>query len=181
MTMSIDPDGLLEQHDGKAVLRFERVLHHPPEAVWRALTEPAELRRWHPSPFELDARPGGTVSYLQPDADTLGPEGVVTDIEPLRLLAYTWGEDHLRFELHPHEAGTRLVLVHTFDDRFKAARDAAGWHLCLDDLAAAFDGGAPTPVAETAIPTGWKELNAVYEERFGIPPEDATPPPLDVS
>jgi len=39
--------------------------------------------------------------------------------------AHTWGEDELRWELRPHEDGCVLVLTHTFDDRFKAARDAA--------------------------------------------------------
>lgn len=34
--------------DGRPVLRIERRLQHPPERVWRALTEPAELSRWYP-------------------------------------------------------------------------------------------------------------------------------------
>jgi hypothetical protein len=36
--------------------------------------------------------------------------------------------------------GTPLVLTHTFDDRLKSARDAAGWHLCLDALELSIDG-----------------------------------------
>jgi hypothetical protein len=27
------------------------------------------------------------------------------------------------------------------------------------------------------LPSGWRELNAAYEERFEIPQERATPPP----
>ena len=29
----------------------------------------------------------------------------------------------------------------------------------------------------TEGPSGWQELNDAYQERFGIPPEKATPPP----
>ena len=105
--------------------------------------------------------------------------------EPERLLAYTWGEDELRWELRPHAEGTVLVLTQTFDDHFKAARDAAGWHLCLDALArvlasALHDAGTAgrAPTGERAIPAGWQQLNTAYEERFGISPDEATPPPV---
>jgi len=79
-------DAILEDQDGRTVLRFERVLAHPPATVWRALTEKDELRRWHPSPFELASN---AVHYMHPDSDTLGEEGVVTDFDPPHLLNYT--------------------------------------------------------------------------------------------
>jgi predicted 3-demethylubiquinone-9 3-methyltransferase (glyoxalase superfamily)/uncharacterized protein YndB with AHSA1/START domain len=170
-------DAILEDCEGRSVLRFERVLHHPPSRVWRALTEEDELRRWHPSPFTLDARAGGAVHYLSTDGETFG-DGRLTVFEPPRLLGYTWGDDELRWELRPHDDGTLLVLRHTFDDRLKSARDAAGWHLCLDGLARSLEGvEEPAPIGETALTFGWRELNAGYEERFGIDPVDATPPP----
>src|ERR671934_28515 len=81
------------------------------------------------------------------------------------------GDDLLRWELEPKGDGCRLVLLHIFDDRFKAARDAAGWHLCLDALETRLAGASPgAPTGERAIPGGWPELNAAYEQRFGIPP-----------
>lgn len=168
--MRAAPDAILEDHEGRTVLRFERLLRHPAERVWAALTEEGELRRWHPSPFVLEPRAGGAVDFLPPDGALFG-DGNVTDYDPPRLLAHTWGEDHLRWELRPHDEGTLLLLLHTFDDRFKAARDAAGWHMCLDALAGALDGDAGAGQAD------WRELNRVYQERFGIAPEDATPIP----
>ncbi|MGW4592021.1 hypothetical protein [Amycolatopsis thermoflava] len=39
---------LRRQPDGLAALVFERHLKHPPEKVWRALTEPGELATWFP-------------------------------------------------------------------------------------------------------------------------------------
>jgi uncharacterized protein YndB with AHSA1/START domain len=165
------PDAILQDRDGRSVLRFERVLRHPPERVWRALTETDELRRWHPSPFALEAAEGGSVRFLPPDGDAFGT-GEVTEYDPPRVLAHTWGEDRLRWELRPHDDGCLLVLEHVFDDHFKAARDAAGWHVCLDALAAALDGAPQNPAGGD-----WQGLNREYEARFGIPPEKATPPP----
>jgi predicted 3-demethylubiquinone-9 3-methyltransferase (glyoxalase superfamily)/uncharacterized protein YndB with AHSA1/START domain len=160
-------DATLEDRDGRHALRFERTLRQDVETVWRALTEQDELARWHPSPFELEPRAGGAVRYAQPDGASPG-DGTVTDYEPPSVLGYTWGEDHLRFELRPHDDGTLLVLTHTFDDRNKAARDAAGWAHCLDRLAGLEPAGT------------WLELNRGYEDAFGIAPQDATPPPVGV-
>jgi uncharacterized protein YndB with AHSA1/START domain len=178
----LSADAVLQDDRGRTVLRFERTLEHPAERVWRYLTEPAELSSWHPSPFELQAAPDGQVRRVRYSSGAApGMEnGEVTDFDPPRLLGYTWGEDHLRWELHPRDGGCLLVLVHTFDDHFKAARDAAGWHLCLDALAALVSGAGPARDAGTdgdGLPADWKRLNREYEDRFGIPPEKATPPP----
>jgi uncharacterized protein YndB with AHSA1/START domain len=171
-------DAVLQDDQGRAVLRFERLLAHPPERVWRALTEADELRSWHPTPAEFEPATGGTVRYLPGEGVPAMPDGEVTDYEPPRLLGHTWGDDHLRWELRPHDEGCLLVLIHTFDDRFKAARDAAGWHVCLDALASSLAGAtAPSAEGGERLPGGWRELNHAYERRFGIPPEKATPPP----
>lgn len=171
-------DAVLQDDQGRAVLRFERVLAHPPERVWRALTEPDELWGWHPTPAEFQPAAGGTVRYLPGEGVPAMPDGEVTDYDPPRLLGHTWGDDHLRWELRPHDEGCLLVLTHTFDDRFKAARDAAGWHLCLDALASSLEGAKAASTGDgERIPGDWRELNRAYERRFGIPPEKATPPP----
>jgi len=41
---------------GPRTLRFERRLAHPPERVWRALTDPAELAIWLVAAAELEPR-----------------------------------------------------------------------------------------------------------------------------
>ena len=92
--MPVAPDVVLEDHQGRTLLRFERLLHHRPAKVWAALTELDELRPWHPSPFELEPRAGGAVRYVPPDGAAFG-EGEVTEYDPPRVLAYTWGEDRL--------------------------------------------------------------------------------------
>jgi uncharacterized protein YndB with AHSA1/START domain len=159
--MPATADAILEDHEGRTVLRFDRRLGHPPERVWAALTEVDDLRHWHPSPFELDRRAGGAVHFLPPEGNAFGQRRVIA-YEPPRLLAYSWGEDELRWELAPREDGTLLTLTHTFEDRFKAARDAAGWELCLTALGHVLSGArGPAPSAERAILGDWEELNRV--------------------
>jgi uncharacterized protein YndB with AHSA1/START domain len=173
-----DADAILKDDRGRSVLRFERPLPHPPNRVWRALTEPDELAAWHPSPFELEPRVGGLLTYIKSDRWPELPDGEVTEYEPPRLLGYTWGGDDLRWELCPRDGGCLLILTHTFDDRFKSARDAAGWHLCLAALSTSLDHAHVRMEPDGGrLPQGWRELNGLYEERFGIPPDKATPPP----
>ena len=118
--------------DGRSVLRVERRLRRPPEEVWPALVEPERLAAWFPSEATIEQRVGGKVVF------GFGGDGTVTDLDPPRLIAFTWETDHLRFELSPDGGGSLLVLVHTFDDRGGAASFAAGWEGCFDVL----DGGS---------------------------------------
>lgn len=172
---------VLQDRSGRPTLIFERVLAHPPERVWRALTRRDELVHWHPTPFELDADSvavGGHVSYVALAGAPEMRDGRVLACDPPRLLAHTWGDDELRWELSEHEQGCLLRLSHSFDDRLKAARDAAGWHLCLDALSSSLAGASkPQRGSEARLPEGWSELNRDYQRRFEIAPDRATPPP----
>jgi uncharacterized protein YndB with AHSA1/START domain len=169
---------VLEDHDGRYALRFERVLEHSPEQVWSALTSHGQLLDWHPTPFDIEPRAGGRVNYRSTPGAPEMPEGLVLEFQPPHLLAYTWGEDELRWELHPDELGCVLRLTHVFDDRFKAARDAAGWDLCLGALSSALDcDPRPQRGSGPRLPQHWQGLNREYEQRFRIAPEQATPPP----
>jgi uncharacterized protein YndB with AHSA1/START domain len=140
----------LHERDGRSVLRMERVLKHPREKVWRAMVEPERLAEWFPGTVALDLRTGGAVTF---DQGGDGSTGTITDLEPPHLIAYTWGTDHLRWELHPDGEGTRLVLEHTFDDRAGAASFGAGWHTCIVALDLALDGraGADPGVDDIAL------------------------------
>ncbi len=172
---------VLEEHGGRPALIFERVLAHAPERVWQALVAHDELFDWHPTPFELDtdpATPGGRVRYVHTEGGPEMPDGEVLECVPPHVLAYSWGEDELRWELRAHDDGCLLRLTHTFDDRFKAARDAAGWHLCLDALSDSLERLLrPQRGSGDHLPEGWSELNRDYQGRFGITAEQATPPP----
>jgi uncharacterized protein YndB with AHSA1/START domain len=145
--------------------------------VWSALTSAEELLDWHPTPFDLEPRSGGLISYRSmPQAPEMA-QGRVLAFEPPHLLAYSWAGDELHWELRAADDGCVLRLTHIFDDRFKAARDAAGWELCLGALSSSLDEDPRPQRGSTPLPTDWQRLNAGYERRFGLAPEQATPPP----
>lgn len=151
-------------------LTFTRRLAHPPEKVWRAITEPEHLTRWFPSDIEGERAAGSKLRF--PFREEEGPteDGAMLVFEPPRLMELTWGDEVLRFELASDGDGTTLTFVNTFDELGKAARDAAGWHVCLDALVhlVAGDGQAAPD---------WKPLNEEYNERLG--PEASTIGPPD--
>ena len=98
-------------------ISFELDLHHPPEKVWRALTDPALLAEWLLPVIGLELEPGALFTFrTQPYP---GWDGVVNcrmlEIEPQRKLSYTWSvpflETVVTFTLAPTASGTRLSLV----------------------------------------------------------------------
>jgi uncharacterized protein YndB with AHSA1/START domain len=164
-------DARIRQDGEKWTLILVRELRHPPEKVWRALTEPELLREW--APFDADRSLGtaGTVAKLT----TVGaPQPHVTETtvaraEAPRVLEFNWGEGDLRWELEPVEDGTRLTLWAQIGRRW-IALGAAGWHLCLDVLDR-FLGGAPIGriVGPDAFRVpGFQRLHAEYAEMFGV-------------
>lgn len=118
----------------RTVLRIERHLGHPPAKVWRAVTEPAELRHWFPAvpSFELEAHAKITFTFAgAADEPSLGE---VLEVDPPRVFAFSWEDELFRIELSADGDGSLLVFTHTFDDRPKAASYATGWTQCLDAL-----------------------------------------------
>jgi uncharacterized protein YndB with AHSA1/START domain len=148
--------------DGRWVLRYRRRLSHPPEKVWRALTEDAHLEAWFPTTIEGARRAGAMLrfSFRQREAEPF--DGEMLTFAPPSLLELRWADDVLRFELEPDGTGSLLRLTVTFPERGKAARDGAGWHVCLERLASVVDG--------TTLPEGpdrWRTAHARYVDAFG--------------
>jgi uncharacterized protein YndB with AHSA1/START domain len=92
-------------------------LAHPPEKVWRALTDPALLAEWLLPVIDLRLERGAAFTFrTQPHP---GWDGTVScrlvEIEPLRKLSYTWSVPFLdtvvTFTLTPTASGTRLSIV----------------------------------------------------------------------
>ena len=138
--------------DGRFGLRYERRLRHPPTAVWAALTESEALRHWMPADIVGERREGATLTFpfwpahverygMPPDQATL--TGRLLTWRPPSVLEYAWDADLLRFELHPDEAGTRLVFTTWLGDadEYPAHGTAAGYHAAFDQLAELLDSG----------------------------------------
>ena len=163
-----DRDGRLQAGaEGDAwELIFTRRLPHPPEKVWRALTEPEHLSAWFPADIVGERRVGAPLEFVFREDEGPTLPGELRVFEPCTLLEFTWDDEVLRFELAPgDEGGTVLRFVNTFGELGKAARDATGWHVCLDALEVDLDGGTPSP-------GGWDEIQPRYVAAF--PPEAST-------
>ena len=153
--------------EGRPALRFERVLDHPVDAVWAAITEPSELAHWFPARVEVDLRPGGGMTFTFADDAFPVMHGEVTELDPPRRFAFEWGGERMSFDLEPEDGGCRLVFIHFLSERDAAARDAAGWHVCLDQMRARLAG----PPAEAPGTEPTEEHRALMDEyeRRGMP------------
>jgi uncharacterized protein YndB with AHSA1/START domain len=151
-------------------LRFVRDLRHPPERVWRTLTEPELLARWAPFTADRDLGSTGPATLSMIDGDTPYPlPAEITSVEPPKLLAYTWGEDLLRWELAPTGDGTRLTLWHTLVERPMVSKVAAGWHQCVRVMELLLDGTPHPPVrGQDALNYGWAELEESYRSTLDL-------------
>ncbi|HUM03993.1 MAG TPA: SRPBCC domain-containing protein [Terriglobales bacterium] len=132
----------------------------PPERVFRALTDPAQLERWFsgdatcPVKFwKMDARRGGEYRYETAQSSTLVINGVnefkchgeILDIDPPRLLVYTWianwhddkqRKTVVRWELTPIGKGTLVKVTHSGLAQEKVAREdyRGGWPGVVENL-----------------------------------------------
>jgi uncharacterized protein YndB with AHSA1/START domain len=152
-------DAQLLGDGARPAIRLERFLPDPPDVVWRALTEREQLRSWFPCDVILDGgrwEPGATITFpFRPELHDLTLTGEVLEVDEPNVLAYTWGDDTLRFELSAEGEGTRLVLIDELPAD-SAARNAAGWEQCLDRLA----GIEPAP-------DSWQPRFEHYAAAFG--------------
>ncbi|MGI8868288.1 MAG: SRPBCC family protein [Mycobacteriales bacterium] len=141
------------EYDGKPAVRFERTYAAPVDRVWRAVSTPAGLEHWFPSAVEIEARPGGVIRFIgDPNVDDR--EGTVVEFEPPRRLAFTWGDNVLHISVEAlADSRTRLVLIDVLGERGEAARNAAGWTVCLAELDKGIAGtpgeGPHSPTAES--------------------------------
>jgi uncharacterized protein YndB with AHSA1/START domain len=148
-----------------------RELRHPPEKVWRALTEPEHLREW--SPFDADrslATTGATVNLTTVGAPSPHvTETTVKRAEAPKTLEFNWGGGDVRWELEPSGGGTRLTLWANIPPRF-ISMGAAGWHICLDVLDHLLNGDPVGRIVGTDALKfgGWQRLNAEYAQQFGV-------------
>jgi hypothetical protein len=98
---------------------------------------------------EIDLRAGGPMRFGALDGGAAAV-GTIAEVDPPRLLAFSWGADRLTFELATAGAGTSFALTHSFDDRGGAASFATGWEICLSGLRHAL-AGEPVPTPDRGV------------------------------
>ena len=114
----------------------EREIPHPPEKLWRALTQPHLIAEWL---MKNDFQPVVGHSFRL-SGDWGGVDCEVLDLEPNKSLSYTWDHPHedaafnlksvVTFTLTPTERGTQLRMEQTgFGPEQKQAYGGAkaGW------------------------------------------------------
>ncbi|MDW5265666.1 MULTISPECIES: SRPBCC domain-containing protein [Acidobacteriaceae] len=120
----------------------EKEFPHPPEKVWRALTESSLIEQWL---MKNDFQPVAEQSFQLRMDPVPNWNGVidcrVLAVEPGKTLSYTWGtlglESVVTFTLTPTDAGTHLRMEHS---GFGPDQDAAykgatyGWQGFLGNL-----------------------------------------------
>jgi uncharacterized protein YndB with AHSA1/START domain len=156
----------LARQDGEWELVLERVLEHPREEVWAALTEAEQIPAWGPFAPDRDLTAVGAVQLAIIDMpEEPKTEGSVLEADAPRLLVYRWGPDVLRWELAEEGSRTVLTLKHRFADRGQAPSYAAGWHLCLDGLTGTLAGKRmPSMAGRNAFKFGWQDLYDRYAD-----------------
>ena len=109
---------------------IERDLAHPPERIWRALTQDHLIEEWL---MKNDFKP--VVGHrFNLRADWGAVDGQVTAVEPNKTLSYTWGafglESVVTWTLTPTSTGTHLRMEQSGfrPDQQQAYHGAkAGW------------------------------------------------------
>jgi uncharacterized protein YndB with AHSA1/START domain len=134
-----------------AALVVRRRIQAPPEKLFAAWTEPAQLLLWWGpegvvcADARVDLRPGGSyrIANRMPDGSLLWICGVFEVIEaPVRLI-YSWHleglagpAERVTVEFVRHGDATDVVVTHErIADAAARAGHERGWHACLDGLA----------------------------------------------
>lgn len=103
----------------KRDLHFDAFYPHPPERVWRALTNREAIARWL---MENDFEPRVGHRFQLRAKPVPGWDGIVNcevlELDEPRRMAWSWKSSApldtvLTITLHPDGAGTRLHLAHT--------------------------------------------------------------------
>lgn len=163
--------------DDRAALEFS--LEFPPsiraETVWDLAATPAGLERWFPSRVDLEPVQGGNI-WFSGDENVEDHPGVVTAFRVGHLFGFTWGDNSIRIELDGESDVTKFRLTDILSSRDEAARNAAGWMVCLAKfrLALAQDVTVPSWRVEyqRLVDAGWPSGAPLPESAAA---ESATP------
>jgi uncharacterized protein YndB with AHSA1/START domain len=137
------PLGAIRRVGNRYEARIERALEHDQADVWKMLTDSSLLPQWL-APGVLSLRKGGMARLDFPESG-VSVESSVTEIDPPRLIEYSWSrpgerDRPLRWETIAVPSGTLLSLTLTLPDDEDIARSCAGWDAHLEMFAAAMEG-----------------------------------------
>src|ERR1700730_7336621 len=98
--------GQLDRSGDRLQLRVTRRLRHPPEKIWRPLTEPAHLAAWFPTDIDGERAAGAALRFAFRHGEGPTLDGQLLRYEPPSVLELRWGDaETLLFELQPDGDG----------------------------------------------------------------------------
>lgn len=173
-------DAGLGRFINRRTLEFVRTYPHPIERVWRAITEPDELRRWFIPTTKWDLKEGGAFRFHDD-----GFMGEILSIEAPRFVRFgsnpLTGQEpgsFFQYELTPVEGGTRLRFIQyaapgaVWEGRPDGRNDVpwaggnlGGWHEFWEALGAHLDG---VPADSRMPATRMSELVADWVRKMQI-------------
>ena len=138
----------------RATLRFERILKHPPEVVWAAITDPEQLSEWYLTKARIDGRPGGSIDFVA-GVSQFHVTGRILEWDPPRLFEHEWNVEPrpelpsgekaiISWEVVPSGKDSLLIMTHKNLTRGTSQGFAPGSHAYLNRLEAQLD-GEPLP------------------------------------
>jgi len=140
----------------KTSLEINRLINAPRERVYRAWTDPAQLKEWWGTDgacgtkminFTADARVGGNYRWdlLNREGEEMSVFGEYLELTPGRRIAFTWKWDDdenweatdtiVTVELSDRDGGTEVRLIHEkLPSEESRDRHNEGWSSVLDRL-----------------------------------------------
>ena len=142
-------------------LEVKRLIHAPLEQVWKAWTEPEQIKTWlelgedvHVESVKLDLRVGGKfrTQFKMADGEFFTAAGSYLEVKPLERLVYTWdwekdgsgtefgelegNESQVTMEFRENGQGTELVLIHEKIASIESReRHEEGWQMWMERVA----------------------------------------------
>jgi len=137
----------------KLSLEIIRIINAPPDRVYAAWTDPAQLKEWwgpesaRTRNFAADVRVGGKYRWdlTTPEGEEMSVFGEYRELVPEKKIVFTWKWDNdevwenqtsvVTVELSDRDAGTELRLTHEqLPSEESRDRHSDGWNSVLDRL-----------------------------------------------
>ena len=116
----------------------------PLSEVWRAYTSPDDIKAWntaspdwHTTHAMVDLRPGGKFSSRMESKDgslDFDFAGEYTEVQPLALIEYRFGERTARVEFAEEGSGVRVTVSFDAETTHPEEQQRQGWQAILDNF-----------------------------------------------
>lgn len=125
-------------------ITVETTIDAPIDQVWQAYTTPADIVHWnaasddwHTTAATVDLRPGGAFSSRMEAKDgSMGFDfaGVYTEIDPHRLIVYSFGDRTARVEFTDTSGAVSVRVIFEAEETHSIEQQQSGWQAILDNF-----------------------------------------------